>query len=658
MAHRAAVSSDQAQAGRANVKPRWSRRRKIVFAVITIGLSAVLALGVLLAADLYAHQKFQESGAVNIWGYRGPTVGGKRAGERRVVVLGGSTALGYGVRWHEAFPAQLESLLKRSDTSAASSSAVSVVNLAYNGEGAHSFRFTLEDYEYLDYDLALFYTGYNDLAYLNNFQVSNRQVMRRQSALYRWTGYFPMLPLVMREKAMAIRYDGRLDDAYQGRSTVFRPNLAQRSTATALEAAAGLSESLDRLMAETKRSPGEAGDGQAVLADPASVECGVYTGYCGEVYLAVKLVLDRGKRAIVVTQPYINPGHQEQQRLLVEYLRKRLSGSTQLAFVNLGLSVDLLDPALAPDGMHLSAAGNLIIAQGLVTIVRATLDGSVVDPVAPAVPPTSVVGMTPVVSVARTASGPAPGALRISAVDARPMAWIPLGTFEMGSPLSEADRNADETPHLAIIGAGFWMDTSEVTIAAYERFRLNQAREWSISWLSTETYDGTYLRGWDQLHEQPPQGKGDHPVTAVPWAAARAYCTWAGKRLPTEAEWEYAARAGTTTAYWWGDAFDATRANRNGTGTEPVGHASRVNPWGLADMVGNVWEWTSSRYQPYPNRAEDEREDPEPGGDRRRVLRGGAWVIGPAYLRSADRFKYTPRIASDYVGFRCVLSGS
>lgn len=637
------------------IRPRLTRRRRLVFALIAIGLSVVGIVGLLLVTDLYVHRKFQDSGGVNIWGYRGPVFGRKQPDERRIAVIGGSTAFGYGVHWSQAFPVLLEGLLNQPSDSTTPSSRISVANLAYNNEGAYSFKFTLADYDYLGYDVVLVYTGYNDLAFANNFQASNNQVARRESAIYRWTGYYPMLPLVMREKAMAIRYDGRLDDAYRGKPTVFRPNLAQRSTATALEAAAHMSTSLDTIMAETARLPGEAGGGQVVLADPASVECGVYTGYCGEVYQAIRLVLERGKRALVVTQPYISEAHREQQRLLVEYLRKRVAGTTEIAFVNLGASVDLRDPKLAPDGMHLSPEGHSVIAQDLVNPVKAILDGSVRASAAPVALPASVAEVAAAMPTARTIVGPTAGTLRRSPVDDRPMAWIPPGTFRMGSPASEAGRDPGETPHVVTIDAGFWMDTHEVTNAAFLRF-VQANTIWNVSRSRSDTYDGVYLRGW--VNDEPASGRADHPVMAVTWVAAGAYCAWAGKRLPTEAEWEYAARAGTTTAYWWGDTFEGSRANRNGAGTEPVGQAGRVNPWGLADLAGNVWEWTSSRYQPYPYRVDDGREDPSSGGDGRRVLRGGSWVILPEYLRSADRFKYSPRIASDYVGFRCVQSGS
>lgn len=628
-----------------------TRRRKLIFALVAMVLSVVAVLGVLLAADLYVNRKFLDSGGVNVWGYRGSAVGRKQPDERRIAVIGGSTAFGYGVHWRQAFPALLEGLLNQPSGSATPPSRVSVVNLAYSNEGAHSFKFTLADYDYLDFDVVLVYTGYNDLAYTNNFQASNNQVARRHSAIYRWTGYFPMLPLVMREKAMVIRYGGQLEDAYRGKPTVFRPNLAQRSTATALEAAARLSTSLDTIMAETARLPAEAAGGPVTLADPASVACGVYTGYCGEVYLAIKLVLERGKRALVVTQPYISEAHREQQRLLVEYLRKRFAGTTAVGFVNLGASVDLRDPKLAPDGMHLSPEGHRLIADDLVNPVRAMLEGPVRTSAA-TVDTASVTEIAPVMPTTPPVVGPGAGTLRRFPADDRPMAWIPGGMFRMGSLESEAGRDPGETPHVVVIETGFWMDTHEVTNAAFRRFVGDQL-QWSKARVQPDTYDGDYLTGWAGIHL--PRGKEDHPVTGVTWTAAGAFCAWAGKRLPTEAEWEYAARAGSTTAYWWGDAFDPTRANRNEQGTEPVGNPSRVNPWGLADMAGNVWEWTSSRYQPYPYQRADGREDPGPGGDGRRILRGGSWVILPEYLRSADRFKYSPRIASDYVGFRCAM---
>lgn len=622
-----------------------TRRRKVAFALLAMTLAVVFSLGTLLAADLYVHRKFQASAGVNIWGYRGPTVGRKQRGERRVVVLGESTAFGFGVLWYEAFPVALEQLLNQPQGGVAPSK-VSVVNLGYNLEGAFSYPYTLADYEYLNYDVVVLYTGYPNIPYATNFATANRNIQRHRSALFRLTGYYPLLPLVMREKAMAIRYGGRLEDAYFGRPTVFRPTVAQRSTASALEAAAKVTDALDHYQEEIRRL--DVSEATLVPADRAAIQCGVYAGYCEEVFLGVKYAIDRGKRVVIATQPYMPGKHREQQLVMAGYLRQRFADRVQLRFAIPGASINLGAAGMTVDGLHLSAAGNRIVAQNLLAAVRGALDGSPSegDPPRPTLPIAAPPFMPPLAadpsaSENRPPASPAPGARWTSPVDARAMVWIQPGTFQMGS---------GGAAHPVTMDAGFWMDTTEVSNAAYLQFVRRQPA-WAIGQHGSEGYDGRYLRLWKD--GVPPPAQGDYPATALPWFAARAYCTWAGKRLPTEAEWEYAARAGTTTAYWWGDQFDASHANMNMRGPETVGQPQRVNPWGLADMAGNAWEWTSSLHQPYPYRAGDGRETADAAGDERRVIRGGAWIGTAEHLRSAERLMLNPRVAADYVGFRC-----
>lgn len=298
----------------------------------------MLTLCGLLAVDLYLHHKYRDLVGMNIWGYRGPVVGRKLPGERRILVLGESTAFGYGVRWDEAWPAQLERLLSTP------AHPVSVVNLAYNNEGAHSYPFTLADYAYLDADAVLFYSGYNDLG-------SNTQVYRHESFVFRWTGYFPLLPMIAQEKAMAIRYGGRLEDAYWGRVTTFRPTIAQRTAAAALEAGVALSRGLDQL-----------GQPLPLTEMPQTALCGVWSGYCESMALAVRAVLGRKQTPILITQPYIHPSHRAQQAALWEYLPRNVSRDVRRIDLGDGV-IDLHDPTLAYDGMHLTAAGNAVIAQ-------------------------------------------------------------------------------------------------------------------------------------------------------------------------------------------------------------------------------------------------------------------------------------------------------
>ena len=215
-------------------------RRKLVFAAAATALSAAFAGTLVLAVDVYLHKKYENIAGLNIWGYRGRTVRGKQPREKRIVVLGGSTAFGYGGTPGEAMPAFLERQL---NARRGERGEVSVVNLAYNNEGAYAFIFTLQDYEYLDYDVALLYTGYNDIG------GENTLVYRRESPVFRLTGYSLIFPLIFREKAMTLRYgdvEAGYRAGYSSDQTTFKPNLAAQATSSALDAATQISRALER----------------------------------------------------------------------------------------------------------------------------------------------------------------------------------------------------------------------------------------------------------------------------------------------------------------------------------------------------------------------------------------------------------------------------
>jgi hypothetical protein len=345
-------------------------KKRVVFAAIAMVMALVVPSCALLAADVYLHRKVERLASVNVWGYRGPTAGKKQPGEHRLVVLGGSTAFGYGLTWDEAFPAQLETDLRPLLRGTAS---VSVVNLGFNAQGAYSFKFTLQDYLNLDYDTAVLYEGYNDLG-----DAPNEFVGRRESPVFRLTGYYPILHVALREKAMALRSGGDIEAAYLGK-TVFNPGLAARTAAGALDGAALVSKSLYDQLDRLSTVPPVA----ATFADVhvEDLGCAVrWAHYCASVYRAVGFALDHRKRVLVVTQPYVNDRHRTQQAQMRSMLNRYFGGNPNVGYSDLGDAVDRMDASLSYDGMHLTSKGNAVVARRLVAPIAALMPEAFLAP--------------------------------------------------------------------------------------------------------------------------------------------------------------------------------------------------------------------------------------------------------------------------------------
>ena len=345
--------------------------KRLVFSLIATALGLGLPVLALLAADVYLHRRVEKSAGVNLWGYRGSPVSRKLRGEQRLVVVGGSTAFGYGVKAEEAFPARLEADLR---PIAKNGAPVSVVNLGWNNQGAYAFRFVLEDYASLDYDAVILYEGYNDVG-------PNAYLGRRESPVFRLTGYYPIFPIAFKEKAMALRFGGDIDAAYHDTKTVFKPGLASRTAAGALDAAARIGESLDAQLGRFAKA--SAVPSGSVLPEVSSVGCPArWAFYCGSVYDGIQTALARGKKVLVVTQPYIPAPHREQQAALRGMLAARFDKNRDVRYVNLG---DLLDPntsTLSFDRMHLTPEGNALVASRLVEPVAALMPDAFNPPAA------------------------------------------------------------------------------------------------------------------------------------------------------------------------------------------------------------------------------------------------------------------------------------
>ena len=348
-----------------------SRRKRLLFALVATGSVILVAMVALLAVDVYLHGRFQKSGSVNIWGYRGPVLGRKKPGDLRIAFLGGSTAFGYGVNWDEAIPAQLEDRLNARLPPGVSH--VSVANLGFNNEGAFSFVFTLDDYRYLDYDIVCLYEGYNDT--MGDRTAPNTSVFRRDSTIFKLTGYMPIFPVVFREKSSALRYGGDVGAMYRAIrgeeiKTVFRPGLADRTAAGALDASAAIAESLERQVARAMHEPR-----RQIVGGEATGCRSPWGEYCKSMFTAVDRVLALEKRVLVISQPYLagymRARHIDQQTTMVAELMRRYQNNPHVQYINVGDAVDITNPLVGYDSMHLTAAASAIVAEHLVGPVLA-----------------------------------------------------------------------------------------------------------------------------------------------------------------------------------------------------------------------------------------------------------------------------------------------
>jgi GDSL-like lipase/acylhydrolase family protein len=331
------------------------RPRRWLFHLVAVALVLISAAGILVVLDVYVHYRLARYAALNIWGYRGPVVGRKRPGERRIVVVGGSTTFGVGFPSEQAFPARLEQELRTR-----SAFPVSVVNLGFPGENAYAFRANLEDYRYLKPDAVVFYGD-------NNIVLTAPIVLRHESAVFRLTGYYPLLPTAMREKAMALKHGGNLGAAYRDEKVVFDPGLAARTGAAALAEAAAVADSLHKVLGPLTRT--------ATDPPPAPTgSCGgAWEAFCDAMSNAISYARSQHQPVLVVNQPYMSDRHIQEQQALQAMLAQRFGRDDGVRYLDLGWAVDLNDPTVAYDGAHLTPKGNQQIAERLTEPVRSLL---------------------------------------------------------------------------------------------------------------------------------------------------------------------------------------------------------------------------------------------------------------------------------------------
>ena len=242
----------------------------------------------------------------------------------------------------------------------------------------------------------------------------------------------------------------------------------------------------------------------------------------------------------------------------------------------------------------------------------------------------------------------------ITGKDGAPLVLFPAGSYPMGVPVGDRDGGRDEYPRHVIDIAAFYIDKYEVTNGRYLEFV--KATDHRVP----QNPKNPTRNLWEGVSI--PESLADRPVVNVDWADASAYCTWAGRRLPTEAEWEKAAKGNHDWRFPWGNVEPTNKHlnfNQKWIGERtlmPVGsYESGKSPYGVYDMAGNVWEWVNDWYDAKYYEKSPAKNPPGPASGTKKVIRGAGWQNETPTVRIFTRVDSDPTIRNESTGFRCAM---
>ncbi len=360
---------------------------------------------------------------------------------------------------------------------------------------------------------------------------------------------------------------------------------------------------------------------------------------------------------------------------LIGETRADANGNYSLTLANLATGAHSLIASIELNGARIESNTLNANVNAAVAVIPPTIapTATAMPPTATQVPPTATRIPPTATQVPPTATS-APSATPTLAAgtkqrrgkDNAEMVYVPASEFGMGDPAKTIFLNA------------FWLDKSEVTNEQFQQFVDATAYKTDAE---KQGWGFEFVNGkWEQVRGifwRSPRGnastladKQKHPVVLVSWNDATAYCTWAGKRLPTEAEWEKSARGTDGRAFPWGNAWDGTKlnfcdthcafawkdvgANDQHAETAPVGSFPQsTSAYGANDLAGNVWEWTADWFDAEYYKTMPTRNPTGPVSGQLKILRGGAWSIDQTYTRNINRFMAVPEYRERSVGLRC-----
>jgi serine/threonine-protein kinase len=302
-----------------------------------------------------------------------------------------------------------------------------------------------------------------------------------------------------------------------------------------------------------------------------------------------------------------------------------------------------------------------------------TLTNTVLSPTSTLIPSPTYTALASTTPIPTATTLPSPtltlgvGSILLSEKDGMLLIYVPAGDFLMGSTDMDELADDDEKPQHSVALDAFWIDQTEVTNAMFSKFVddsdfITEAEKkgWSQVYVDDQW---KRVDGADWRHPAGPDssvvGYENHPVVHVSWADAQAYCKWAGRRLPTEAEWEKAARGTDGLIFPWGDRINCNLAQYVKCGGQALPVGSRpagASPYGAFDMSGNVWEWVSDWYSETYYVGVRMVNPQGPTSGELRVQRGGSWRLNEKYTRSANRTSIAPDETWQSDGFRCALT--